>query len=130
MRVPPKDFALCSNLLIMSSSVVDVMQKKADELESSKRNFCREAFWMEEKYPAKGSSLFHYNILVCGRVAAATIERCSFINLVSIEVVQKLQLPTYFRPQPYLLTSPHGALQISQKAEVPVTIGNHTEVVL
>ena len=71
----------------MSSSVVDVMQKKADELESSQRNFCSKAFWMEEKYLAKGSGLFHYNILVCGRVAAATIERGSFINLVSIEVV-------------------------------------------
>ena len=71
----------------MSSSVFDVMQKKAVVLESSKRNFCSTDFWMEEKYPAKGSGLFHCNILVCGRVAAATIERFSLINLVSIEVV-------------------------------------------
>ena len=81
---------LCTNILIMSSSVVDVMQTKADELDNSKRNFCSEAFWLEEKYPAKGSGLFHYNILVCGLVAAATIERFSFINLFSIEVVEKL----------------------------------------
>ena len=28
MRVPPPDFVLCTNVLIMSSSSVDVMQKK------------------------------------------------------------------------------------------------------
>ena len=63
------------------------------------------------------------------RRAAATIDGSSTLNLISIEVVEKLQLPTCARTVPYLLHSSYGTLLISHTADIPITFGAHTEVV-
>ena len=106
------------------------MAEYEGDFETSKRKFCSAAFWKEESRPIQGNGLFHFNAIICGRVAAVTIERFSSINLVSIEVVEKLQLSTCYLSEPYFLASAYGALQISHQAEVPITIGPHTEVVV
>jgi hypothetical protein len=63
------------------------------------------------------------------RCAATTIDHISTINLISIEVVETLHLATRASTVPYLLRSSYGTLLISHIADVPVTYGEHTEVV-
>ena len=75
------------------------------------------------------TGLFHHRLEIGERCAAATIDGSSTLNLISIEVVEKLQLPTCARPKPHILHSSGGALLISHTAEVPITFGEHTEVV-
>ena len=59
------------------------------------RFLCSDEFWAEEDlgvHPDLG--LFHFNADIKGRSAAVILDDYSLINLVSIEVIDKLQLIT------------------------------------
>jgi hypothetical protein len=68
-------------------------------------------------------------VIIGERCAATTIDKNSTVNLISIEVVEKLHLAARASKVPYLLHSSYGTLLISHMAEVPFTFGGHTEVV-
>ena len=123
MRVPPPYFVLCTNVLIISSSSVDVMQKKdADDYPFPLQSYCSNTFWEEESGVVPTSGLFHFIIEFSGRQAATTIDTCSYINLVSVEVVEKLQLYTSALKKPFMLATSSHALPVTQIASVPLTI--------
>jgi hypothetical protein len=63
------------------------------------------------------------------RCAATTIDKNSTVNLISIEVVEKLHLAKHASKVPYLLHSSYGTLLISHIADFRLTFGGHTEVV-
>ena len=105
-----------------------------DNLESRRYDFlcnkyCSATFLEEERGTFDGDGLFHHDVVIGERRAAATIDGSSTLNLISIEVVEKLQLPTCARTVTYLLHSSYGTLLISHTADIPITIGVHTEVV-
>ena len=91
-----------------------------------RHKYCSATFWKEEHGTFDGDGLFHHCVQIGERCAAATIDISSNLNLISIEVVEKLQLPKCARPKPYLLRSSYGTLLISHTAEVPFTFGEHT----
>ena len=91
--------------------------------------YCSDTFWEEEQGAFNGDGLFHHRVQIGERCAAATIDGSSNLNLVSIEVVEKLQLHKFSNLKPYLLRSSYGTLLISHTAEVPFTFGEHTEIV-
>jgi hypothetical protein len=57
------------------------------------------------------------------------LKKHSTINLISIEVVEKLHLATHVIKVPYLLHSSYVTLLISHIAKVPFTFRGHTEVI-
>ena len=90
---------------------------------------CSNTFWEEDFGVAPTSGLFHIMADINGRHAALTIDNCAFTNLVSAEVVEKLQLSTYTRISPYMLDTYDRALPITQITYVPITIYGHTDFV-
>src|SRR4051812_43520938 len=114
----------------MSSSSVDVMQKKdADDYPFPLRYHCSHTFWEEESGVVPNPGLFHFTTEICGRYAATIIDTCSSINLVSVEVVEKLQLYTRALTIPFMLATSGHALPVTQIACVPLTIyGPHRYV--
>jgi hypothetical protein len=92
------------------------------------RFLCSDAFW-EDSGVVPTSGLFHFTADISGRHAALTIDNCSLTNLVSVEVVEKLQLHTYSKAFPYLLATCDHALQVTQHTLVPLTIYGHTEYI-
>ena len=108
--------------------------KATDTLDTHRYHFLRhkygsDTFWEEECGTFDGDGLFHHCVQIGERCVAATIDGSSNLNLVSIEVVDKLQLHKCARSKPYLLRSSYGTLLISHTAEVPFTFGNYTELV-
>jgi hypothetical protein len=91
--------------------------------------YCSVTFWEEERGNFDGDGLFHHSVMIGERCAATTIDKNSAVNLISVEVVEKLHLATRANKVPYLLHSSYGTLPISHIAEVPLTFGGHTEVV-
>jgi hypothetical protein len=137
-----KAFDFVLTYLSMGSSGADALQVKNDDdpitgkhnvetrrYQFLRKRYCSTTFWEEEDGTFDGDGLFHREVLIEGRRAAATVDRSSTVNLVSIEVVEKLQLSKCAHATPYLLPSSYGALLISYTAKVPITIGDHTEVV-
>jgi hypothetical protein len=90
---------------------------------------CSATFWEEEHGNFVGDGLFQYGVMIGDTCAAITIDHNSTINLISIEVVEKLHIATRARTVPYLLHSSYGTLLISHIADIHVTFGGHTEVV-
>jgi hypothetical protein len=88
--------------------------------------YCSVTFWEEERGDFDDDGLFHHSVMIGERCAAITIDKKSTVNLISIEVLEKLQCACKV---PYLLHSSYGTLLISHIAEVPLTFGRHTEVV-
>ena len=88
--------------------------------------FCSDTFCEEDSSAIPTSDLFHFTADIKGSCAAITIDDGSFINLVSIEVVEKLQLFTHPHFRPYLLATYDDMLPITQSAIVPITIYGHT----
>jgi hypothetical protein len=87
---------------------------------------CSNTFWEEDSGVVLNSGLFHFTADINGRPAAVTIDNCSLPNLVSIEVVEKMQLRTYGKIKPYMLASYYHALPIMRTTHVPLTIYGHT----
>jgi hypothetical protein len=69
------------------------------------RKYCSATFWKEERGTFHGDGLFHREVLICERRVASTIDGSSTINLINIEVVEKLQLPTCACEVSYFLDS-------------------------
>ena len=67
--------------------------------------FCSDTFCEEDSSAIPTSDLFQFTADIKGSCAAITIDDGSFINLVSIEVVEKLQLFTHPHFRPYLLAT-------------------------
>ena len=111
----------------MADDVTDMLEIRKYRFLHGK--YCSAAFWEEEIGTFHGDGLFHHSVLIGERCAATTIDGSSNLNLISIEVIEKLQLPMSARTVPYLLRSSYGTLLISHTADVPITIGDHTEVV-
>ena len=78
-----------------------------------RHKYCSATFWEEERGNFDGDGLFHHEVVIGEQRATATIDGSSTLNLISIEVVEKLQLPTCARTVPYLLHSSYGVLLIS-----------------
>jgi hypothetical protein len=72
------------------------------------------------------SGLFHFDADIGDTHVAITIDNCSRINLISLEVVEKLQLQTYTHHWPYMLTTNDHLVSIAKTALVPITIYGHT----
>jgi hypothetical protein len=94
-----------------------------------RRRYCSVTFWEEERGNFDGDGLFHDSVIIGERLAATTIDKNSTVNLISIEVMEKLHLAARASKVPYILHSSYGTLLISHMAEVPFTFGGHTEVV-
>ena len=123
------DFDVCTNLLIMSSSDVDVMQKKEDAAKKFRlplKSYCSKTFWEEDFEEVPKSGLFHFTADIGDRPVAVTIDKYSLTNLVSIEVVKKLHLPTYKHVFPYMLATHDHAVPVTMYAYFPLTIYGHT----
>ena len=70
--------------------------------------------------------LFHFTADISGRRTTIIIDNGSFTNLVSIEVVEKLQLVKRRKISPYMLDVFDESLPITHIACVPLTIYGHT----
>ena len=92
------------------------------------RFLCSDAFWEEEAFRVlPDSGLFHFTADIEGRPAAVIIDDYSLTNLVSIEVVDKLQLRTFPKKLPYTLAAYYDeAFSIAHKVSIPLTIYGHT----
>jgi hypothetical protein len=91
--------------------------------------YCSATFWEEERGNFYGDGLFHHGVTIGERYAATITDTNSTINLISIEVIEQLQIATRARTLPYLLHSSYGTLLISHIADVPITFGGHSKVV-
>ena len=89
------------------------------------QRLCSNTFWKEDSGVLTSSNLFHYIGDINGRHAAIIIDTFSWVNYVSIEVVEKLQLLTSRPYTPYRLATSDDALLITQVAYVPLTIYGH-----
>jgi hypothetical protein len=107
----------------------DVTDNKACRNHFFRHRHCSVTFWEEEHGHFDGDGLSHHSVVIGERCAAITIDKNSTINLISIEVMDKLHLATRASKVPYLLHSSYDTLLISHIAEVPLTFGGHTEVV-
>jgi hypothetical protein len=87
---------------------------------------CSNTFWEEDSGVVLNSGLFHFTADINGRPAPVTIDNCSLPNLVSIEVVEKMQLRTFGKIKPYMLASYDHALPITRTTHIPLTIYGHT----
>jgi hypothetical protein len=74
---------------------------------------CSNTFWEEDSRVVINLGLFHFAADINGKPAAVTIDNCSLPNLVSIEVIEKMQLRTYGKIKPGMLTSYNHALPIT-----------------
>ena len=92
------------------------------------RFLCSDAFWEEEAFRVlPNSGLFHFTADIEGRPAAVIIDDYSLTNLVSIEVVDKLQLRTCPKSFPYTLAAYYDeAFSITHMVSIPLTIYGHT----
>ena len=88
---------------------------------------CTDALWEEEDLTVHpDSGLFHFDVDIAGRPAAAIIDDYSLINLVSIDIVDKLHLMRYSKKLPYTLATLFDEVPITHVAYVPITIYGHT----
>ena len=90
-------------------------------------SLCSDKFWEEDSSGIPASSLFHFTADIEGSHAAITLDKCSRYDLVSIEVVENLQLVPTKLKQPFMLTTNDDALHITLAVSVPLTINGHTE---
>jgi hypothetical protein len=91
------------------------------------RSHCSDTFWEEESTAIPTLDLLHFTADIKGSHAAITIDKSSWWAFVSIEVVEKLQLRTYERDEPYMLATNDDALPITRHTYVPLTIYGHTD---
>ena len=77
--------------------------------------------WLEER--GQRDNLFHSKVLVQARGCAVTIDRRSSINAISLEMVEKLNLPTTLHPQPYTLPWCPDLLLVKYQTKVQCSIG-------
>ena len=56
------------------------------------RFLCSDTFWEEDSSATPTLDLFHFTADIEGTHAAITIDKCTRLNFVSIEVVEKLKL--------------------------------------
>jgi hypothetical protein len=70
-----------------------------------------------------GADLFHTYCKVGERACATTIDHESLINVVGIDMVEKLQLSTTPHPRPYSLRRCHDKLDITHQTMVLFSIG-------
>jgi hypothetical protein len=90
---------------------------------------CSNTFWEEDSGVVPTSGLFHFTIDIDGTHASIVIDTCSSANLVSVEVVEKLQLCTFGKVSPYLLASTDHSLPVTRTTHVPLNIYGHTKYV-
>jgi hypothetical protein len=95
----------------MADDVTDNME--ACRYHFFRHRYCSVTFWEEERGNFDGDGLFHNSVMIGERCAATTIDKNSTINLISIEVVDKLHLAARASKVPYLLHSSYGTLLIS-----------------
>ena len=77
--------------------------------------------WLEER--GQRDNLFHSKVLVQDRGCAVTIDHWSSINAISLEMVEKLNLPTTLHPQPYTLPWCPDFLLVKYQTKVQCSIG-------
>ena len=77
--------------------------------------------WLEER--GQQDNLFHSKVLVQDRGCAVTIDQWSSINVVSLEMVEKLNLPTTLHPQPYTMPWCPDLLTVKYQTKVQCSIG-------
>jgi hypothetical protein len=68
-------------------------------------------------------SLFHSRVKVQERACALTIDHMSLINAVSLEMVEKLELPITLHPHPYLLHWGRKNLTITHQTKIHFSLG-------
>jgi hypothetical protein len=73
-------------------------------------------FWLEER--GYHDKLFHTKTIVRDRACALTIDHWSLINAASIEMVDKLGLPTTLHPQPYYLRWGSDKFHVTHQTKV------------
>ena len=89
-------------------TMVDPSEEKPLELCSC----CSDTFWEEDSGVLSSSDLLHFTEHIKRRRAAITIDNGSLLNLVSIEVVEKLKLFTYQHNWPYMLATKDEACNV------------------
>jgi hypothetical protein len=90
---------------------------------SSRKSYTRLSydFMLEEE--GYGTGLFHTYCKVRERACATTIDHDSSINVVGIDMVEKLKLSTTPHPRPYSLRRCHDKLDITHQTLVSFSIG-------
>jgi hypothetical protein len=73
-------------------------------------------FWLEEE--GYGDRLFHTKAIVRDRACALTIDYKNPFNAASLELVDKLELPTMLHSHPYLLHWGEDDLSITHQTKV------------
>jgi hypothetical protein len=86
----------------------------------------------EPEDPEEAEHLFHSKMWVKGSPLQFIVDRGSQKNLISVEVVKRLGLPTTAHPQPYTIGWLHQGrdLCVSQQCHLPYSIKPFTDEVL
>ena len=71
-----------------------------------------------------GAELFHTCCKVGERACATTIDHDSMINVVGIDMVEKLSLLMTPHPRPYVLRRCHDRLDVTHQTIVQFSVGN------
>ena len=61
------------------------------------------SYWFQQQEEGRAENLFQTHVIVHDRACMLTIDHMSFINAVSLEMVEKLELPTLPLEHNYLL---------------------------
>jgi hypothetical protein len=81
------------------------------------------SYWFQREEEGCAEKLFHSRVKIQDKACALTIDRSSFINAVSLEMVEKLELLTVPLQQPYLLRLGNNELAIAHQASVHFQLG-------
>ena len=96
------------------------MEKMTSASSFSKLSY---GFQLEEE--GRWAGLFHTRVVVRERSCAMTIDHMNLINAASIEMVEKLELPTAPRARPYLFCWGHEELTVTHQTKVPFLLENY-----
>jgi hypothetical protein len=79
--------------------------------------------WFQREEKGQGERLFHTRVIVQDRACALTIDHMSYINAASLEIVEKLALPTRPLQHPYLLGLGDNELTITHQPKIQFQLG-------
>ena len=81
------------------------------------------SYWFQQQEEGRAENLFQTHVIVHDRACMLTIDHMSFINAVSFEMVEKLELPTVPLEHNYLLRLGNIELNIAHQASVQFHLG-------
>ena len=105
---------------IQSKVVHDTMEKMTSASSFSKLSY---GFQLEEE--GRCARLFNTGMVVRERSSAMTIDHLNLINVASIKMVEKLELPMTPRLQPYLFRCGNVEITVTHQTKVSFLLENY-----